>query len=106
MQLWHLTPDTPRTPRHLNAGEPATLRNGTYPIEAAQTVWVEVQIFLSGGGAREERVEARWQQNDGHNSYWEAVIGPFADADRVLYHVHGRSPTEDASAPAAEFTVG
>ena len=106
MQLWHLTPDTPRTPRHLNADEQATLRIGTYPIEAAQTVWVEVQIFSSSGGERHERVEAGWQQNEGTNSYWEAVIGPFADADRVLYRVHGRSSTEDASVPAAEFTVG
>ena len=38
MQIWHLTPETPRTPYHLNAGEPASVRIGTYPIETDQTV--------------------------------------------------------------------
>ena len=106
MRIWHLTPETPRTPPHLNAGEQATLRIGTYPIEAGQTVWVEVQVFAATGKEHHARVEAHWQQNEENNSYWEAVIGPFADADRVLYSVHGRTPTEDASAPPAEFVVG
>jgi len=82
------------------------LRIGTYPIEAEQTVWVEVQVFSAAGAQRHERAEAHWQQNEGNNSYWEAVIGPFADADRVSYRVYGRSPTQETSAPAAEFTVG
>jgi alpha-amylase/alpha-mannosidase (GH57 family) len=106
MQLWHLTPDTPRTPRYLNADEQATVRIGTYPIEAEQTVWVEVRVFSLGGGERHEHVAARWLGNEGNNSYWEALIGPFADADRVIYRVYGRSPTEEAGAPPAEFTVG
>jgi hypothetical protein len=106
MQLWHLTPDTPRTPHHLNAGEQATVRIGTYPIEVEQTVWVEIRTFSPGGGERHECVATRWQENEGNNNYWETVIGPFADADRVIYTVYGRSPTEEASAPAAEFTVG
>ena len=91
MRIWHLTPETPRTPPHLSAGEQATLRIGTYPIEAGQTVWVEVQVFSATGKERHERVEAHWQRNEESNSYWEAVIGPFADADRVLYGVHGRT---------------
>ena len=81
------------------------MRIGTYPIEVEQTVWVEVRIFSSAGGERRERVEAHWQENEGNNSYWEAVIGPFADADRVLYTVYSRSPTKEASAPPAEFTI-
>src|SRR5437867_9091822 len=106
MRIWHLTPETPRTPPHLSAGEQATLRIGTYPIEAGQTVWVEVQVFSATGKERHERVEAHWQRNEESNSYWEAVIGPFADADRVLYGVHGRTQTEEASAPPVEFVVG
>jgi hypothetical protein len=69
MQLWHLTPDTPRTPRHLSAGEQTTLRIGTYPIEAGQTVSVEVRIFSPAGGDRSERVPAHWQANVENNSY-------------------------------------
>lgn len=42
MQLWHLTPDTPRTPPYPNVGEQVTVRSGTYPIEDEQTVWVGV----------------------------------------------------------------
>jgi alpha-amylase/alpha-mannosidase (GH57 family) len=106
MQLWHLTPETPRTPHHLNAGEQATVRIGTHPIEHEQSVWVDVRVFSAAGKEQYERVEAHWQQNEEHNSYWEAVIGPFADADRVLYRVHARNATEQASAPPVEFTVG
>lgn len=69
-------------------------------------VWVEVQVFSPAGGERHEGVAARWQENEGDNSYWEAVIRSFADADRVIYCVYGRSPTEEANAPAAELTVG
>lgn len=105
MQLWHLTPDTPRTPRHLSAGEQALLRIGTYPIEAEQTVWVEVQVFSTAGEQRHEWVEAYWRQNDGNNSYWEAVVGPFAEADRVSYSVYGRNPTQETGALTVEFIV-
>lgn len=106
MQIWHLIPDTPRTPQYPNAGEPVTLRIGTYPIEDGQTVWVKVQVFSSAGEKRHEQGAARWQGNEGNNSYWEAAIGPFSDADRVIYSVHGRSPDGEASTPPTEFTVG
>jgi alpha-amylase/alpha-mannosidase (GH57 family) len=105
MQLWHLTVDTPRTPRHLNAGERATLRIGTYPIEPDHTVWVDVRV-LSSRGERHDRVAARWQRNEDNNSYWEAEIGPFADADRVHYRVHARHLMDEIQTPPAEFTVG
>lgn len=105
MKVWHLTPETPRTPYHLNAGERATLRIGTYPIEPGHTVWVDVRVF-SSRGERQDRVAARWLQNENNNSYWEAEIGPFADADRVLYRVHARHLTDEVQTPPAEFTVG
>lgn len=106
MQVWHLTPETPRTPYHLNAGERATLRIGTYPIEPDHTVWVDVRVFASNGKERHDRIEAHWLQNESTNSYWEAEIGPFADADRVLYRVHARHLMDEVQAPPAEFTVG
>lgn len=106
MKVWHLTPETPRAPYHLNAGEHATLRIGTYPIETDQTVWVDVSVCSTDGKERHNRVEAHWRQNESNNSYWEAVIGPFADADRVLYRVHARHQAEEAQTPPTEFTVG
>ncbi|MBI3245479.1 MAG: hypothetical protein HYZ50_03095 [Deltaproteobacteria bacterium] len=105
MKVWHLTPETPRTPYHLNAGERATLRIGTYPIEPGHTVWVDVRVF-SSRGERQDRVAARWQRNEDNNSYWGAEIGPFADADRVLYRIHARHLMDEVQTPLAEFTVG
>ncbi|MGE0823484.1 MAG: hypothetical protein AB7G75_24335 [Candidatus Binatia bacterium] len=106
MQVWHLTPDTPRSPYHLAAGERATLRIGTYPIEPDQTVWVDVSVVSANGQERQDRVEARWLQNEGGNSYWDAEVGPFADADRVVYRVCGRKQTEEVHVARVEFTVG
>lgn len=106
MQLWHLTPETPRTPYHLSAGERATLRVGTSPIEPDQTVWVDVQVLSTDGNTRHERIDASWRQNENTNSYWEAEIGPFADADRVLYSVRGQKPAEEVTVPPLEFIVG
>ncbi|NOT58455.1 MAG: hypothetical protein HOP18_27995 [Deltaproteobacteria bacterium] len=106
MQVWHLTPETPRTPYHLNADERATLRIGTYPIEPDHTVWVALQVFSSNGKERADHVEAHWLQNENNNSYWEAKIGPFGDADRVLYRVHAHHLTDEVQTPPAELTVG
>lgn len=106
MQLWHLTADTPRTPRHLNAGERATLRIGASPIGADQTVWVDVRVYSTDGKEWNDHVEAHWCQNENNNSYWEAEIGPFTDADRVFYRVHARHLMDEVQAPPAEFTVG
>ncbi|HXG20073.1 MAG TPA: glycoside hydrolase family 57 protein [Methylomirabilota bacterium] len=106
MKIWHLTPETPRSPSHLNAGEQATVRIGTYPIEPAQTVWVDVQVYSADGKERHDRIAAHWRQNENRNSYWDAEIGPFADADRVRYRVHARHLTDEVQTPPAEFTVG
>jgi alpha-amylase/alpha-mannosidase (GH57 family) len=106
MQLWHLTPETPRTPYHLSAGERATLRIGTSPIEPDQTVWVDVQVLSTDGNTRHERIDASWRLNESTNSYWEVEIGPFAEADRVVYSIRGRKQAEEVSGSSAEFTVG
>ena len=90
MRIWHLTPETPRTPPHLSAGEQATLRIGTYPIEAGQTVWVEVQVFSATGKEHYARVEAHWQRNDNTRAYPLSLHGTVA---RGNYLLHG-SPQE------------
>jgi alpha-amylase/alpha-mannosidase (GH57 family) len=79
---------------------------GTYPIEPDQTVWVDMQVLSTDGTARHERVDASWRQNESTNSYWEAEIGPFADADHIVYSVRGQKQAEDVSVPPAEFIVG
>lgn len=36
MVIWHLTPDTPRFPFFVSAGQNVNLQVGTWPIEAGQ----------------------------------------------------------------------
>ncbi len=83
MQIWHLTSDTPCTPRNPSSGDGVKLTIGTYPIEPGQTVWVACQAERADGTPREDTLPASWQFNQGNNSYWLASIGPFGDGDRV-----------------------
>ena len=102
MQLWHLTPDTPRTPRRVSRGEPVALDIGTWPIAAGQSVWVNLRT----AEPNETWVEAVWRRNEGENSYWRAEIGPFPTDGVVRYQIFGRSPAGEVVGPAAEFRVG
>src|SRR5574341_506245 len=106
MHLWHLTPDTPRTPLYVSAGETVELRLGTYPIEPGQATWITWQILHPD--ARQEVGEAQgiWQSNAGHNSYWSARMGPFQDGDQVTYTVLGNSPEGPVPGQTFHFTVG
>jgi len=105
MNLWHLTPDAPRSPHRVSAGERVTLEIGTWPIEPGQAVWVTVRT--NGAGAlRDEVVEAHWHNNAGTNSYWRAELGPFSEGDRVDYGFQGRSPAGETTGPEAAFEVG
>lgn len=106
MQLWHLAPDTPRTPRHPSGGEAVTLRFGTWPVEPCQAVWLEYRVERTGGPVDPGRMDARWLSNAGSNSYWSASLGPFEDGDRVTYRIRGRSGQEELSSPELGFTVG
>ena len=102
MQLWHLTPDAPRTPRRVSRGEPVTIDIGTWPVEAGQSVWVNLRTTEPD----ETWVEAVWQRNEGENSYWRAEIGPFPRDGVVRYQIWGHSPAGEVAGPPGEFRVG
>jgi alpha-amylase/alpha-mannosidase (GH57 family) len=106
MQLWHLTPDAPRSPHRVSAGERVTLHIGTWPIEPGQSAWVTYRVERADGTGEEGRVDAAWQRNEGVNSYWRADLGAFAEGDRVTYTVHGRSPQGEVTGPTGSFRVG
>lgn len=106
MQLWHLTPDTPRSPWRVSPGERVTLLIGTWPIEPGQSVWALFHIERGDGTVETDRVDASWERNEGVNSYWRAELGPFAKGDRVVYTVHARAPGGGVAGPTAEFRVG
>ena len=106
LRLWHRTDDAPRTPRRVSAGEPVAVEVGTWPVEPGQSVWVAVRSEEADGRVEESHVDAAWHRNADGNSYWRATLGPFADATRVTYAVHGRSPAGEASTPRATFVVG
>jgi len=106
MQVWHLTPDAPRSPHRVSPGERVTLHTGTLPIEPGQSVWVTYLVEHPDGTTEEARVDAVWQRYEGVNSYWLAQVGPFSEGARVTYTVHGHSPQGDAVGPTASFRVG
>ena len=106
MELWHETPDAPRAPRRVCAGEWVTLTIGSWPVEPEQSVWVEVGVQHADGHVESQRVPADWRENAGCNSYWRAELGPFADGARVRYRPRGRSRDGDVTGPAGEFVVG
>ena len=105
MYLWHLTPDTPRTPDRVSADEGVTLAIGTWPVEPAQEVWVTTRAERVDGTTTETRSPAVWQHNEGANSYWRAELGPFADGDRIRYTIHGRSPAGEVDGPVGAFDI-
>jgi len=106
MNLWHLTPDAPREPSRVSAGEPVRLRIGTWPIESGQTVRVKYEVVARNGAHIDGEVTATWCLNEGSNSYWDAWLGPFSDGDRVSYDVRGRASESSIGGPTASFLVG
>ncbi len=106
MQLWHLTPDAPRTPHRVSAGAWVTLTIGTWPIEPGQEVWVTTVVEDATAATTASRIAAEWVRNEGTNSYWRAEIGPFADGDRVRYTLNARAPSGVVTSPSALFVVG
>ncbi len=106
MEIWHLTPDAPRSPHRVSPGERVTLHIGTWPVEPAQSVWVNYRVDHRSGGTDEGWIEATWLRNEGANSEWYAELGSFSEGDRVFYAVHGRSPAGGVSGPIASFRVG
>jgi alpha-amylase/alpha-mannosidase (GH57 family) len=103
MELWHLTDDTPRVPWRVSAGETVRLVIGTWPIAPGQSVWVTTYHSTSGGS---QCVDARWERNSSRNSYWTAVLGPFADGGEVVYEIRGRDAEVERSLAPCRFRVG
>jgi alpha-amylase/alpha-mannosidase (GH57 family) len=105
MQVWHTTADTRRLPEHPAAGERVTLRAGSWPIEAGQSVWLDLQVEPLGGSSTYQRIDCAWEGNRGSNSYWSAEIGPFARGTTVSYEIRGRSGSGEVTAEPVSFRV-
>src|SRR3972149_952885 len=105
MNIWHLTPDTPRQPNRVRPGEVVNLHSGPWPMEPGRSVWVTTRVERTDGTSQTSRAEAMWQRNEGANSYWRAEIGPFDKGERVTYSVYGRSPVGKITGPTCSFRV-
>jgi hypothetical protein len=64
MHLWHLTPNAPREPYRVSAGNWVSLLLGSSPVELGQSAWVTVRADGASGATRESRVDAVWQRAD------------------------------------------
>ena len=106
MHLWHLTPDAPRDPHRVSAGDWVSLVFGTWPMEPGQNVWLTLRVDGASGATRESRVDVVWQRNEGVNSYWRAEIGPFADGDIVRYGAYASGPSGLVDGSVVELRVG
>jgi alpha-amylase/alpha-mannosidase (GH57 family) len=102
--LWHLTPDAPRAPRRVSAGETVSIHLGTWPMAPGQTVWLTLERAAAHGGP--ERIQARWVRNDGENSYWVASLGPFAEGDEVRYTPQAGDGRQEVAGTTSQFRVG
>jgi len=106
VNLWHLSPDTPRQPFKVSPNERIDLSIGTWPIESGQSVWVNYQLERQGEPIVTATVAASWQRNQAGNSYWRATLGPFAQADHIHYTLRGHSAAGQVTGQSADFNVG
>lgn len=106
MNLWHLTPDTPRLPERVSPNERVDLVVGSWPVEPDQAVWIDYNVTHPDGRHATGQAWAIWQCNEGGNSTWRATVGPFARGAQVRYQVLGRSPAGEIAGPRGGFTVG
>jgi hypothetical protein len=106
MRIWHSTPDAQQFPRRVRPGETVTMRIGTWPIESGQDVWLDYEVDRGSVQVDKGRVEAVWRFNEGVNSYWDALLGPFNKGEVVTYTAGGRSPYDEAAGPTHKFRVG
>ena len=106
MQLWHLTPDAPRTPHRVSPGEWLALDIGSWPVEPGQSVRVSYRVAHADGTESEGTSEAAWRHNQGENSYWRAELGPFAEGDVLRYGIRGQSPSGEVAGPEVSLRVG
>lgn len=106
MVTWHLTPDAPRFPFFVSAGQHVNLQFGTWPIEGGQRTWIDYQVLHQDGTVHTGQVEGTWNFNREANSYWFLNFGPFADGDRVEYRLRGGSPAGPSDGETFSFLVG
>lgn len=106
MHVWHATPDAPPPPPRVIPGEHVAIPIGTWPIEPRQAVSVSCRTEGADATVVEHIVDAKWQQNQGPNSYWRADLGPFRTGDHVTYVVEARSPNGSVHGPTRSFRVG
>ncbi len=106
MVIWHVTPDAPRFPFFVSAGQHVNLQVGTWPIEAGQRIWIDYRVAHADGTKDVGHVEGTWHVNREANSYWFVNFGPFADGDRVEYRFWGSSPAEANDGGTFSFLVG
>ncbi|MEK6618163.1 MAG: hypothetical protein AABY90_05635, partial [Nitrospirota bacterium] len=101
----HLTPDAPRFPFFVSAGQHVNLQFGTWPIEGGQRTWIDYQVLRQDGTVHTGQGEGRWNSNREDNSYWFLNVGPFADGDRVEYRLRGSSPAGSCDGETFSFVV-
>ncbi|MDP3090955.1 MAG: hypothetical protein Q8N04_09770 [Nitrospira sp.] len=105
MVIWHLTPDAPRFPFFVSAGQHVNLQFGTWPIEHSQWIWIDYRVMHQNGRVHTGQVEGTWNFNREANSYWFLNVGPFADGDRVEYQLRGSSPDGSSDGEPFSFVV-
>jgi len=106
MKIWHLTPETPRFPFHVSAGQNVNLQLGTWPIENGQATWIDFRIVHPDGTEETGKAQGTWTFNRDGNSYWFIDFGPFGDGDRVEYGLRGISPSGATAGGDFAFLVG
>ena len=106
MEVWHLTADAPRRPRRVSASDQIELHIGTWPVEPGQAVTIECKLERPDGVVEDRRVDGAWQRNEGANSYWRAVLGPFLAGSRLTYTIRARSQTGEQQSPSYSLRIG
>ena len=105
MVIWHLTPDAPRFPFFVSAGQHVNLQFGTWPIEGGQRTWIDYQVLHQDGTVHTGQVAGIWNFNREANSYWFLNFGPFADGDRVEYRLKRSSLAGSSDGGIFSFVV-
>ena len=105
MELWHLTPDSPRAPLQPRAGDWVVLHIGTWPIEPGQAVWIRTVVEGPDGTISHGRIDAIWSHNSATNSSWRAALGPYPVGTRLSYTIYGSSSATQTIAGPFSFTL-
>jgi alpha-amylase/alpha-mannosidase (GH57 family) len=106
MSLWHGTDDAPRAPRRVAPAGPVRLLAGTWPIGPDQSVLLTWDVVHFDGTREHATAAARWEHNQGANSYWRAECGPFEAGDVVTYAFQASAPgVAPVQTPSSRFRV-